>query len=195
MTCNRLLHIANLLLHRLHFALVTAAERVLWRLSGVKMGEGVRFSGWCRLYRYEGSRINVGRGTHFVSSAFISHLGITHPSIIATETPEATLTIGDGCGFSGVSIVAFRAITIGNNVRVGAGTKIMDGDFHTDDPRTGDSKPVVIDDAVWLGSDVTVLKGVHIGRGSVIAAGSIVTHDIPAGVVAGGCPCRVIKTL
>ncbi|MBQ0158509.1 MAG: hypothetical protein KBS47_05855 [Bacteroidales bacterium] len=71
----------------------------------------------------------------------------------------------------------------------------MDGDFHTDDPRTGDSKPVVIDDAVWLGSDVTVLKGVHIGRGSVIAAGSIVTHDIPAGVVAGGCPCRVIKTL
>lgn len=57
------------------------------------------------------------------------------------------------------------------------------------------SKPIHIGDGVWLGASVTVIGGVTIGNGSVIAAGAVVTHDIPAGVVAGGVPCKVIRQI
>ena len=74
-------------------------------------------------------------------------------------------------------------------------TLITDYDWHLDDPRAGVSKPVFIDDNVWLGVNVTVLKGVTIGKNSVIGAGSVVTKNIPANVIAGGNPCVVIRNL
>lgn len=57
------------------------------------------------------------------------------------------------------------------------------------------SKPIHIEDNVWLGASVTVIGGVTIGEGSVIAAGAVVTKDIPAGVIAGGVPCKVIRQI
>lgn len=55
--------------------------------------------------------------------------------------------------------------------------------------------PITVEDDVWIGANVTVLPGVTIGRGSVIGAGSVVNRDIPAGVVAVGNPCRVLRTI
>ncbi len=57
------------------------------------------------------------------------------------------------------------------------------------------SKPINIGNNVWLGASVTVIGGVTIGDGSVIAAGAVVTKNIPAGVVAGGVPCKVIRPI
>ena len=57
------------------------------------------------------------------------------------------------------------------------------------------SKPIHIGNNVWLGASVTVIGGVTIGDGSVIAAGAVVTKDIPAGVIAGGVPCKVIRPI
>lgn len=57
------------------------------------------------------------------------------------------------------------------------------------------SAPITLEDDVWLGANVTVCGGVTIGKGSVIGAGSVVTRDIPAGVVAAGCPCRVLRPI
>ena len=57
------------------------------------------------------------------------------------------------------------------------------------------SAPINIEDDVWIGARCQILKGVHIGARSIIAAGSIVTKDIPSDVVAGGNPCRVIRSL
>ncbi len=67
--------------------------------------------------------------------------------------------------------------------------------------RTGEApyrtytRPVFIEDRVWIGGNVVVLPGLRIGRESVVAAGSVVTRDIPPGVVAAGNPCRVIRSL
>lgn len=57
------------------------------------------------------------------------------------------------------------------------------------------ARPIVIEDGVWLASNVTVCGGVRIGKDSVIGAGSVVTRDIPEGVFAAGNPCRVIRKL
>lgn len=77
---------------------------------------------------------------------------------------------------------------------------IMDSDFHDLDPATrhsgtGGALPVQIGNNVWLGSRVIVQKGVSIGDNSVIAAGAVVTRPVPANVVAGGNPARVIREL
>ena len=55
--------------------------------------------------------------------------------------------------------------------------------------------PITIEDSVWIGGNTVVCPGVRIGSGSVIAAGSVVTRDVPAGVIAGGNPCRVLRPL
>ncbi|HEY0186966.1 MAG TPA: sugar O-acetyltransferase [Cellulomonas sp.] len=57
------------------------------------------------------------------------------------------------------------------------------------------SEPIVIEDKVWIGSNVTVLPGVRIGYGSVIGAGSVVSRDVPPMVVAVGVPCRVLRAI
>ena len=53
-------------------------------------------------------------------------------------------------------------------------------------------KPIVIEEAAWVGARAVVLPGVTVRRGAVVAAGSVVTRDVPAGVIAGGSPCRVL---
>jgi acetyltransferase-like isoleucine patch superfamily enzyme len=115
--------------------------------------------------------------------------------MISTLKEGAELTIGENCGLSGTVIACAERITLGRNVRCGANTLINDTDWHTDDPRTGTDAPVEISDNVWLGVNVTVLKGVTIGEGTMVGAGSLVTTSLPANVVAAGVPARVIRSL
>ena len=94
-------------------------------------------------------------------------------------------------------------IKIGNNVLIGSGCLITDTDSHplkwddrlrNDDSKTK-SKPIIIEDNVFIGARSIILKGVTIGYGSVIGAGSVVTQSIPPNVVACGNPAKIIKKL
>ena len=107
----------------------------------------------------------------------------------------AQIYIGANCGFSATVIGCASKIVFGENVRCGANTLITDTDWHTDDPRTGPDAPVTIEKNVWLGVNVTMLKGVTIGENTVVAAGSLVTCSLPANVVAGGVPAKVLKCI
>ena len=84
---------------------------------------------------------------------------------------------------------------------IGTNVEVFDSDFHgirVEDrmaSRAEWAKPVVIEDDVFLGSNVRVMKGVTIGRGSVIANSSLVVSDVPPGSLAGGNPARVIKAV
>jgi acetyltransferase-like isoleucine patch superfamily enzyme len=120
-------------------------------------------------------------------------IGINHPCIISTLKEGARIEIGANCGFSGTVISSAVTIVIGDNVRCGANTIITDTDWHTDDPRTGPDAPVLIGKDVWLGINVSVLKGVTIGERTLVAAGSIVTKSLPAGVIAAGQPAKVLR--
>jgi len=115
----------------------------------------------------------------------------------------ALITIGDESILAGCSIHAEKRIDIGKRVLIGAGTRIMDNNGHNVDhiphfggrPHREAPEPIEIEDDVWLSTNVVVLKGVHIGRGSVIGANSVVTSDVPPMVVAAGAPAKVIRSL
>jgi acetyltransferase-like isoleucine patch superfamily enzyme len=79
---------------------------------------------------------------------------------------------------------------------------ISDSDGHPADPErrkrgeqmsAEDIKPVTIEDGVWIGRDAHILKGVTIGEGAVVASGSVVASDVPAGALAMGVPARIVK--
>lgn len=119
--------------------------------------------------------------------------------------------IGDRCRFEEVFVICDEQIRIGNGVMIGWRATIADSDFHPPDPgvRIADvvacsplhrdkprpsipCRPVVIDDEVWIGPNVTILKGVHIGAGAFIEPGAVVVRDVPARARVIGNPAQTI---
>lgn len=124
------------------------------------------------------------------------------------------MSIGDYCYFTNAVLLCEQQVTIGSRVVIGWNATIMDADFHPLPPaeRRADAvaisplaagrprppfakAPVTIGDDVWIGPMAAVFKGVHIGAGSLIEPGSIVTHDVPARSRVMGNPARVIGTV
>ena len=171
----------------------STCARLMAAWWGVPLGRGCRFNGLPIFRRHPESRISIGASCVFNSSFHSNLIGLNHPCMLSTLANGAVLEIGEGCGLSGTVIGAARRIVIGRNVRCGANTLITDTDWHAEDPRTGADAPVEIGDNAWLGMNVTVLKGVTIGPGTLVGAGSVVTRSLPAGVVAAGVPARVVK--
>ena len=90
-------------------------------------------------------------------------------------------------------------ISIGPRCAIGSHAIIIDNDFHTIDPErrydVPPSEPIILEENVWLGARVIVLRGVTIGAHSVIGAGSVVTRNVPPRSVAVGLPARVVKSI
>lgn len=185
---NRVLYV------KLLYAIYSPFQNLKLKWNGVKTNGLVFTGGSLFVSRAKNSTISIGRGCRFMSKECGNLIGLNHRCMLST-VDSAKLVIGDRCSFSGVALRCFGDITLGDNVRVGANTTIISGDAHQDDPRAGKDKPINIEDNVWIGSNVMILKGVTIGRNSVVGAGSIVTKSIPENVVAAGNPCKVVKPL
>lgn len=121
---------------------------------------------------------------------------------IEARNSTASITIGAGTQINNnLCIIAeHTTITIGDDCLLGTNVEIIDSDFHglaPDQRQTSRhewARPVRIGNNVFIASHSKIMKGVVIGDDTVIAAGSIVTRDIPAGSIAGGNPARVLKT-
>ena len=112
----------------------------------------------------------------------------------------ANVSVGDDVYVNtGVVILDCANVTIGSRVWIGPRVQLVTAHHPVDaEERARFSElasPIVIEDDVWIGAGVIVLPGVTVGRGSTIGAGSIVTNDVPPGVVAFGNPCRVSRRL
>jgi acetyltransferase-like isoleucine patch superfamily enzyme len=111
---------------------------------------------------------------------------------------NSEIIIGNNVGATGTTIVAVTKVSIGNNVMIGAHSIIVDTDFHHPDPNIRlrndvmPSRPVIIEDDVFIGYNCLILKGVTIGKNSVIGANSVVINSIPKNSIAIGNPCKVI---
>lgn len=171
-----------------------------WALRGLQLGPGWRCYGLPIIQRHRRSRIRIGRGMNLRSAAMSNPLGPNHPVIISARRPGASLIIGDDFGMTGGSLICDESIAIGNRVWVGANAVIADTDFHPLDaalrrvrPLAAKTAPITIADDVFIGMNAIILKGVHVGEGAVIAAGSVVSRDVPPGTVAAGSPARIVR--
>jgi len=111
--------------------------------------------------------------------------------------PGGHLEIGDNVFINyGSSLVASTHVKVGNDSLIGTHVMVMDTDFHRIEDKVYDTsgKPVILEERVWLGNRSIVLKGVTIGHDSVVAAGSVVTSDVPPRSIVAGVPARVVRT-
>jgi maltose O-acetyltransferase len=108
----------------------------------------------------------------------------------------AEIHIGDDVFINqGTRIHARSRVDVGNRVEIGDLAIIYDTNFHAVAP--GDSivtEPIIIEDDCWIGSSAIILPGVHLGRGSVVAAGSVVTKSFGVGSLVAGNPARLVRT-
>jgi len=176
--------------------------RLLFAVNGIQWGRGWRFYGIPIIQRHRLSTMRFGSFLHLRSSVRSNPLGPNHPVILCTWQAGAALEIGSHFAMTGGALIAAERITIGDRVNIGANTTVLDTDFHPLDPETrplhpqdAATKPVFIENDVFIGMSCLILKGVTIGQGSVIGAGSVVTRDIPPGVIAAGNPARVVREL
>jgi acetyltransferase-like isoleucine patch superfamily enzyme len=121
------------------------------------------------------------------------------------------ISVGDYCYFTNAVLLCELEIRVGNYVVIGWNTSVTDTDFHPLSPaeRIADAiacsplgqgrprpdvlkKPVIIEDNVWIGPNATILKGVCIGAGAFVEAGSLVTRDVPPRARVLGNPAQVI---
>lgn len=174
--------------------------RLQFAFAGLPWGHGWRIYGSPILQIHRQARVSIGADLSLRSWAGSNPLAPNHPVVISARRPETTLTIGSGFSMTGGVLVAEESITIGDRVWVGANSGIVDTDFHPlvpserqANPIAGATAPIIIEDNVFIGMDVLILKGAHIGAGSVIGARSVVTGSIPPGVIAAGNPARVLR--
>jgi acetyltransferase-like isoleucine patch superfamily enzyme len=109
---------------------------------------------------------------------------------------DGLLEIGESTFINAaVSISASRHVAIGSECEIGPGVLIMDNDFHVPGnlSRLPASQPIRIGDRVWIGARAIVLKGVTVGDSAIIAAGAVVTTDVPPRKLVAGVPARVIR--
>lgn len=189
-------------------------NRLIIRLSigGKNLGKRAEIHGHIYLDIHPESKVRIGDDFIFTSGECINPLCRHQRGCIVAERPNSIIEIGHHVGMSSPCLWAKERITIGNYVNIGGDCIIMDSDAHNLDWRVRDSgemfapmvsmdnhtakcAPIVIKDHVLIGVRSIILKGVTIGEGSVIGAGSVVVKDIPANCIAAGNPCKVIKRM
>jgi len=99
-------------------------------------------------------------------------------------------SIGDRC-----QIHCGKLVTIGDYVLISWDVNIIEFDYHAPGGGIPEPKPIIIEDEVWIGARCIITKGVTIGKGAILAAGSVVTKDVPPYTLVAGNPAKPIKTV
>lgn len=189
----------------LHFVLRRArwflvVGRFVLRGSGVKFGKNLKLGSPPHISRsVKGATIVIGDNVMMNNELAENPAGAVHKTSLVAATPTASLRIGNNVGISGAIIVAWSSVEIGDDALRGAGCNIYDIDFHglhpekrTPNTAAVQAAPVVLEPRCWIGANATVLKGVRVGRDSIVGACALMTRDVPLGAIVGGVPAKVI---
>lgn len=178
--------------------------RLCFRLNGIKFLGKVRSSGVPVIHMSLNSVCVIGKNFSMGNWVVNNASGVKAKSKIEVRR-GAELIIGENVGITSVTIMCFDKIHIGDNVMIGVGSHIFDTNFHNinpvdriqkKDPKdTVRTAPIIIKDNVFIGAFSIILKGVTIGKNSVVAAGSVVTKSIPDNQIWGGNPAQFIKEI
>lgn len=168
----------------------SALLRARWYFrSAQQLGERVRLFGDAKVIN--SGTLRIGERVRVCSEPVRTEIGVSS---------GGTMEIGSHTFINyGCSIASTLLVKLGAHCNIGSHVIIMDNDFHRLEPERRDempeSAPVILEDNVWIGVRAVVLRGVTIGAGSVIAAGSVVVKDVPPRSLAGGVPAKVIRSL
>ncbi|MDH5671538.1 MAG: hypothetical protein OEZ06_05265 [Myxococcales bacterium] len=140
-----------------------------------------------------GTRVRLGRDIHMMATRDAPIRFTSYPD------PGGEIELGD-CTIvlPGVRIASATSIRVGRNCMFATASSVSDADWHDIYDRTsapGATRPVVLEDNVWIGDSAMVCKGVTIGENSVVGAGAVVASDVPPNVIVAGNPARVVKEL
>lgn len=188
--------------NKIETALEWRFGRFILRLNGFSFGKNLIIIGHLYVKNGLNTVAKIGNNCTIKSGKGLNPLSRNIKSELCIED-NASLIIGDNCGFSSVCLWAHKSITIGDYVNIGADTIILDSDAHSlshtdrrnvkSDFENKISKPIIIENDVLIGTRCIILKGVRIGARSIIGSGSIVVNDIPSDCIAVGNPARVVK--
>ena len=202
-----------MLIKKLLKKLIQSPQKIIKRNSHLlEIGTGNHFLEGFRITNYSNTnipKIKIGNN-NCINSSFIF------------EKNSGKISIGNSCFISGaVNLISIDEITIRDHVTIAWGVTIYDHNAHSTDyiERRHDherlmldlnnkkssiaskdwssvkSAPIIIEKDVWIGFGVSIMKGVRIGEGAILAANSVVIKDVPAWSVVGGNPATVIKKL
>lgn len=178
----------------------------LWRIGRLAYlrSKGLK----CEMNSFQGD-LTI-RGCEYMSIGGSTNVGrycvIECWSTYGEQTFTPLLTIGKGCNINDYThITCINKISIGDGVLTGRFVLISDNNHGTGnkselsqrpcDRPLSSKGPIIIGNNVWIGEKATILAGVTIGNGAVIAANAVVTKDVPAGAVVGGIPARILKII
>lgn len=182
---------------------MSVIEATLQRMNYIRDAMTHYFRGFLRWSKFtqRGKRLKVGKDVRFIckdyeliAGNYVTFYRHTKVSVYGNSERIAKLHIGDS-----VSIGNRTELHVGEFVSIGDGTLIswdcciMDRDYHKLNSETERTSPIRIGKHCWIGCNSLIMKGVDIGDGAVVAAGSVVTKDVPPGALVGGNPAKIIK--
>jgi acetyltransferase-like isoleucine patch superfamily enzyme len=188
---------------RLAIIIPTITAKITLRLLECPYGKNLKINGKVYFRPNGKGTIKIGDNVSITARFLSNNVGITNPAFLeCSENGE--IQIGNNTGLTSPIISSRLSIKIGNYVNIGGNVRIFDHDFHSLnylDRRENDSDlknvkkaEVIIEDDVFIGTNAIILKGVHIGARSIIAAGSVVSlKNIPHDTLVGGNPAKIIK--
>ena len=175
-------------------------------IVAIERGVRIRFADQIRLangvYLDEGVYLHAcPNGIDIGKNTFIMHNAELHVYNFR-DLPNAGIKIGEDCLIGEFNVIRGQGgVSIGDRVFTSPGTQLISVNHVFDDPSIPftqqgiTAEGITIEEDVWLGSNVVITDGVHIGKGAVIAAGAVVTKDVPAHTIAAGVPAAIIREI
>lgn len=175
--------------------------KLLTLKKSINVGSKVKFRGFPILEIFPKSKLIIGDNVLINSWNTGYHLSMFMPVKLLLHSNDAILKIGDNTRIHGSCLHVKYHIAIGKNCLIAANTQIFDCNGHLNSMSNPElrlekkdmPKKIVIEDNVWIGTGCIILPGTHIGRGTIISAGSVVSGTIPEKSIAKGNPAVVLK--
>ena len=176
-------------------------NKLIFYFKEVKFDSTSNVAGKIYIHGKKGG-VTIGSNCTLISKSTVNPTsGFSH-CYFRTEK-DGFIRIGNNVGISHTNITSFAGVTIENNVLIGSGVKIWDTDFHSVDYAYRNSSeepdvksiPILIKEGAFVGACSIILKGVIIGRNSVIGAGSVVTKNVPDNEIGAGNPAKFVRKI
>lgn len=188
--------------HKLTAPYQWLATYVTFKGNGVRFGS-FKTNGHPYVMVALGGKMSIGKNFSLNNGVKGNPIGCFQPCTFFVDR-GAELIIGDNVGLSQTALISHCKLSILSNVKIGGGTCIYTTDFHSldaiirtssEDMKHRKCAPVRIEENVFIGAHCIILKGVTIGRNSIIGAGSVVTKSIPANEIWAGNPAKFIRKI